>query len=535
MAETNESEVLLQKIKTSTEESLNEAQKKFEEKLQSATKGLSKEEEVKSALELSAKEIEELKAKIKEIGGKDAEIKNVTDILAKQGNEINKLKEIGLVVQGKKKATTKKEWVAKLLDSIMFTGEIDENGKPIATDALKEAMSKNFAGSSIQKSARDFETKATVAVSTDHTGDIFITDPRLQVRDIPLRQTHIRDLMAKETTEGTQITAPEVYDYTDAFTAGAQMLDENGQAPETSFKTKENTWTLKRIAVSMIISKRYFKTNGLKWVRDHLINRLPDQIQRVEDFQLLFGDGSGNNVDGLTRDAQQFDLTPNTYVATNFSSVATYEGGTKALVTFAIPHNLRNGDNLTIANSTNYNATYNAIIVVNQYSVIINAAYVSETATAWTGTGTSYWYQTTDNAQEFDVLSVGKALLQSGEYSPTGIVLHPNDVERLGLLKGTDAHYVGVSRDAAGRLNVNALPIAVTSAMPAGHFLIGDFQRAVALAEYTPLTIQLAEDVETKQKNEVVIIAEEEFIMPKYNPFWFLYGRFEDAKAEIEA
>ena len=487
-------------------------------------------------LKLSADELTTLKEELQGIVGKNQEL---VDITISQGKEINKLKEVGMIVQTKAKEgeVNKRGLMGAMLDSIMFKSELDDKGKRVPSDAMVDGLKSNFKGFGERVTPDELQAKATVDVAGDHTGNIFITDPRLQVRDIPLRMVHIRDLLARETTDGTIITAPEVYDYTDAFTAGATMLAENGQAPETVFKTKENSWTLKRIAVSMRISKRYFKTNGLSWVRSHILNRLPDQLQFVEDFQLLFGDGQGNNVDGINQDAQAFDLTPQTYTAGAISSIATYDEALQTQINFTAAHGLRNGDNLTIANASEgtYNATHTSIIVRNQFSVIINQAYVVEADTsAWTGTGTSYWYQSIDNAQEFDVLSVAIALLESGEYAPTGIVLHPNDVQKLGLLKSTQANYVAVSRDAAGRLNINSLPIATTTAVPAGQFFVGDFQRAAALAEYTPLTIQLAEDVETKQKNEVVIIAEEEFIFPKYNPFWFMYGRFAAAKTALK-
>lgn len=485
-------------------------------------------------LDLTPEELTTLKADIQKIIGKNTEL---VDITVAQGKEINKLKEVGMIVQTKKQPETRRGLVKSILDNMFFKGEIDEDGKALPSEIMEKAINSNFNGAFMEKSSKDLQEKTVIGVGTDHAGTIFITDPRMEVRDTPLRQVHIRDLLARETTDGAQITAPEVYDYTDAFTAGAIMLGENTEAPEVQFKTKENTWTLKRIAVSMRISKRYFKTNGLMWVRDHVLNRLPDQIQFVEDFQLLFGDGSGNNVDGLYKDAQSFDLTPSTYTAGAFSSVATWNSAAQALVTFAAVHNLKNGDNVTIANASEstYNATHTSVIVVNAFQIIINVAYVVEADTsAWSGTGTSYWYQSIDNAQEFDVLSCAVSLLQSGEYFPTGIVLHPNDVQKLGLIKGTDAHYVGVSRDAMGRLNINALPIATTTAVPAGQFFLGDFQRAAALAEYTPLNIQLAEDVDTKKKNEVVIIAEEEIIFPKYNPFWFMYGYFAAAKTELE-
>jgi len=469
--------------------------------------------------------------------GPDSEIMSA---ITKQGNTLKEIKENGLLVQSPSRPDdSMRGKIARLLDHIFKSDDYkDFANKNYIGGTNKYSIGQDGKVNGYDEFIKDKqEAEKAVSVTSDHTGTVLISDVRMNVRDIPLRKTHIRDLMSVTPTAGTQIVAPEVTDYTDAFTQSAIMVAENTEAGLSVFKTKENTWSLKRIARAMEVSKRYFKTNGLTWVMTWILNRLPDQVQFVEDFQILFGDGAGNNVDGLNQDSQQFGTLTGTYAAAAISSVATYDGGTKAIVTFAAAHGLKNGDSVTFASATAavYNNAFTNIIVQNQFSIVITVAYVAEADTsAWTGTWFSYWYHSIESAQEFDVLTVAKALLNAGEYEATAAVLHSSTVEKLGLLKGTDAHYVGVSRDAAGRLNVNAMPIAVTNAMPAGHFLVGDFQRAVELCEYTPLSIQISEDTTDKKKNQVTVIVEEEIILPKYNPYWFMYGVFSDALTAIE-
>jgi HK97 family phage major capsid protein len=357
--------------------------------------------------------------------------------------------------------------------------------------------------------------------------------------DSPSRKMHVRDLLNVSQTSSPQIVGGQVTGWTDALTLGATVLAENTAAPESTFESQENTWAVKRIANSMRISKRWFKTNGLQWVIDYVLAKLPDATYTVEDFELLFGDGSGNHVSGLAKAAQVFDLSPNTYVATSFSSVATWNGGTQALVTFAAAHGMRNGDSLTIANATEttYNATHTAVQIVNATSVIIDVAYVAEADTsAWTGTSTNIFYHTIDNAQEYDVLAVQESLLEVDEFSVSGHVVNPQQKVQMGLLKATDDNYLNIQRDAAGRVvGVNGKPIVSTSAMPAGRFISGDFSRNGAeLKEFTPFNLQFVEDVTTAKANEIVIVVEEEIIFPVYNPYAFGYGKFADAKTELE-
>ena len=51
--------------------------------------------------------------------------------------------------------------------------------------------------------------------------------------------------------------------------------------------------------------------------------------------------------------------------------------------------------------------------------------------------------------------------------------------------------------------------------------------------DYTLLTLEWAEDVESKLKNEIVLIAQEEVIFPVYMPWAFAYGDLAALKEAI--
>ena len=523
---------LLDKVKSTQAEEITKARTEFNDTI----KGMVKEAELSAKLkDFTDEELTAIKQTMTDMGLKNAELK---DIVKTQGTEIESLKEKGIIVQlaAKNNPVTMREKMAALLTGIFKTEDYKNFEKTNFVGGTQQ-YTIGEKGEIVEKSKYDEIREKAVGVTADHTGSVLPAEISANVRDIPLRKTHVRNLMTVRPTSGASIVAPEVTDYTDAFTMGATMLAENTEAQTSVFKTKENTWTVKRIARAIEISKRYFKTNGLGWVINWILSRLPDQLQFVEDFQLIFGDGAGNNISGLAKNAQSLTLS-GSYIATNFASHATYNGGTQTLVSFAAAHGLRNGDNLTLANTAGgtYNGTYTNVAVVDTKTVLINKAFSADATVAanWTGSWTSYWYNSIDNAQEFDVISVAKAYLAAGEYEATGCVLHSNTAEKIGLLKDLDAAYIGVSRDAAGRMNISAMPIAVTNAIPAGHFIVGDFQRACELAEYTPLTVQLSEDTTDKKKNQITVIAEEEVIFPLYNPYWFVYGKFADAITAIE-
>jgi HK97 family phage major capsid protein len=463
--------------------------------------------------------------------------KEIQEIAKAQASEIDALK-APRVSEARTKLTREEQIKLLIANGFKSKAFKDFEGAGFKGHSQKITIDNDDEGKVILVDASS-HNKAVIPI-TDHTGTVMISEISDVVRDdTPSRKMHVRDLLNVSQTSSAQVVAGQVTGWSDALTLGATVLAENTAAPESVFTSQENTWGVKRIANSMRISKRWFKVNGLQWVIDYVLAKLPDATYTVEDFELLFGDGSGNHVTGLAKTAQAFDLTPNAYVATAFSSVATWNSGTQALVTFAAAHGMRNGDSLTIANAAAaaYNATHSAVEVVNATSVIIDVAYVVEADTsAWTGSSTNIFYHAIDNAQEYDSLAVTEALLEVDEFAVSGHVVNPQQKVQMGLLKATDDNYLNIQRDSAGRVvGVNGKPIVATSAMPAGKYISGDFTRNGAeLKEFTPFNIQFVEDVTTAKANEIVVVVEEEIIFPIYNPYAFIYGKFSTAKAELE-
>jgi len=543
-AETNKSQTnkliedFEKKMDEKTKDFLTQAEiDKIKTDFADSVKGLDKE-----ALSKYTETIDGLKKEVKDVTELADEIK---EIAREQGITIKSMGE-NKIPDVRRKAT-REDQLKALITNALYSTEFKNfenrgftgNSSKMFLDQLDGRVQLKKLGSQKGEDAGNVE-KATVDTSS-HTGTVMISEVSDMVRDdAPTRRSHVRDIINVGMTNQAQIVAGQVYDFTDALTLGAVMLAENGEAPESVFKSKENTWTIKRIANSMRISKREIKVNGLKFVLDKVLSKLPDSTLFVEDVQLLFGDGAGNNVKGLANDARAFNLIPNTYAAAAFLSVATYNSGTQALITFNAAHGMKNGDNLTIANATEatYNDTHTSAEVINATQVIIDLAYVAETlgnVANWTGSSSSPFYLEIEAAQEYDVLAVADANLEAGEYMNSGYVIHPSQSTQMGLLKATDSNYLNITKDASGKIaSVNGKPVVTTTAMPYGKWICGDFSRnGLELKEFTPLNIQFVEDVESVKKNEIVVVIEEEIIFPIYNPYWFIFGKFSTAKAQL--
>lgn len=522
-------EKLLSKIKKEIKEQgesqlktlLDSVLTKFDEKIKDASNNQTSKEDYenfKNEIKESLDSQQIKKETLDEIHKKHAEL---LDVLEKQGVEIKRIKSTsGSMSDNEEKdfrTLNRKQQFEILLKKAIESQEFDEwRNKDFKAQTTKMGANK------------------VIGLATDHTGPIFVTAPKDKVRDIPRMQPHMRDYLSVGMTDEPKVTFPEVTNYTDIYTLGTQMLAENDSITDVTFDSQEQTSNVARLGVSMSVSKRYFSGRS-SVIINHVVSQLPDAMMFKEDVQILHGDGAGNNLNGIITDARAFDLTPNTYTAGAITAVASYNGGTQSLVTFANAHGLLNGDKITIANSTNYNATHEDILLIDETNIVINAAYNAESTAAWTGTGISYWYQKVDGAQEFDVLSAAASILDAGLYNADAIFVNPQTTRRIGTLKGSDLHYIGVSRDAAGRLNMDGIPIISIPTIPAGWFLIGDFSaKNVEILDYSEMTIQFLEDITSKRTNSVVILADMEIHLVKYNPNWYIYDRFSTSITQLE-
>ena len=474
-------------------------------------------EAFKSEIQSKLEQVELLENEKNEIHRKHAEL---LDILEKQGVEISRLK-------FNSESLTEKEKVKftnlSKRDQVRFMLK-----KAVETKHFKTFKAQNFT-----TNTEMITPKAVIGLDSNHTGDVFVSELSDKVRDIPRMQPHMRDVITVRQTDEQTIKFPEITDYTDIYTLGTQMLDENEAIADVTFSSQEVSSDVVRMGVSMSISERYFKGKS-NVIAEHVIEQIANAMLMKEDIQILNGDGNGANLEGILKNARTFDLTPQTYTAGAISSVASYDGGAKALITFADAHGLLSGDKLTIANATEatYNATHSDIILIDETKVVINLAYVAEADTsAWTGTGLSYWYQSKENVQELDVLFAVKGVLEAGLYSADTLILNPNTLYRSQSLKDTTGQYIDYEKIE----NMLGVRVILMPTVPAGWFLMGDFSpKSIEIAEYTPMRVQFLSDVSTKRTNSIVVLVDEEIHLVKYNPKWYIYDRFTTAKTDME-
>ena len=116
---------------------------------------------------------------------------------------------------------------------------------------------------------------------------------------------------------------------------------------------------------------------------------------------------------------------------------------------------------------------------------------------------------TVPQANISDVLLVASAQVQSANFIPTHVVLHPNDVAKIKLTKDVDGGYTYpiYLLNANGEMSVANLIVVSTTNMTEGDFLVGDFSKSnVRIRE--AMNVQVGYVNDDFQRNMVTILCE---------------------------
>lgn len=409
---------------------------------------------------------------------------------------------------------------------------------------------KEFADGHTRKSGvfGGFKMKDIVSMTDDYTGDILISRqlPNV-VSPYSNRRLHMRDVISvlQGDPNFPQLTFAEITN----LDRNARYHTENGRLSESSFQVKENSVSTKRLGTFVHISKRMLKSRV--YVRSYILATLPDAVLRAEDAGILFGDGNGENLDGI---ANKNGVVPVetivsgpivTGAAGSVKSCEPYNGGVDALVEFTNAQPLiLDGMKITFAGATD-NASLNGthdVIKVNDRQIIVRGigattAVTTETAAhcgAITFTVKSAAYQSVTLPNSLDVIKTAFAVMTYAQYAPNAIVLNPLTVNAIECEKDTTGRNLGLVQMNGGVKTIAGRPIVEYDGIPVGMYLIGDFSvNGCSIVDYTNLNLEWAEDVEDKLTNSVHLIAQEEIIFPIYNPWAFAYGSLAALKTAI--
>jgi hypothetical protein len=126
---------------------------------------------------------------------------------------------------------------------------------------------------------------------------------------------------------------------------------------------------------------------------------------------------------------------------------------------------------------------------------------------------------------KLDVLRLACAQLQDSDFTPNGIVLHPNDMAAISLLKSTEGTYLA-EPSSIGVPTLWGLPVVVTRSMPANTFMVADFMMAATLFDREATVLELGYANDDFLRNLVRLRVEERISLAIQMPTAVVHGAF---------
>lgn len=165
----------------------------------------------------------------------------------------------------------------------------------------------------------------------------------------------------------------------------------------------------------------------------------------------------------------------------------------------------------------------------NLSGITVDAADFDESASA-------AFYQSINNANEFDVIVAALNQLSLSEYQADKIILHPTDFHKILLLKDSNNRYLKDQVYSGLQPTFMGVPVVLNTALAAGSFLLGNFSQGTQLWIRDNVSVEFfREDGTNVRDGFVTVRCVERVALTNYLPNSFVYGdSFADAITSLE-
>lgn len=241
-------------------------------------------EAAKTAAEDASKKAESAEGEVKKV---NEEVKGLNDWKVKKDEADQKNQEAldKLILDNQKKGvvvgTEKKHFNELLAESI------EENRDEISRLSSKKAKDISFQMKAVGNMTLNSAT-------TFPTANVSITDLRPGIIEQPKRRLHIRQLLSGGSMSGSH------YNFVKEISGEGAIapVAEGGLKPRLDLRLQEMSTPAQTIAGIVKISRKML--NDVPGMITFLQSRLPEKLLRVEDNQLINGDGVTPNLSGIT-------------------------------------------------------------------------------------------------------------------------------------------------------------------------------------------------------------------------------------------
>lgn len=168
---------------------------------------------------------------------------------------------------------------------------------------LIEGINKGALDGMINGNSRSasFEIKAgDMTVANNFTGEVIPAQYVAGIKYDPTRPVHVRQLLAQGSTQSEVVR----FVRETAYDNGAAPIAQGGLYPESDFDLTAEDANVRKIGTYFRISEEMLADTAQ--LTSYLSARAPEKLLTVEDTQLLYGNGSGQNIEGINSIATAF-------------------------------------------------------------------------------------------------------------------------------------------------------------------------------------------------------------------------------------
>lgn len=224
-----------------------------------------------------------------------SEISNLTNDYLVKNDEMQKRMDI-IEMAAKKNAVDSKP--------MNFKSAIKDAIEGGAIEALKKGKSR----------ASSFEVKADMTTGNDYTGEVIAATRVPGFKFDPSNSVHIRQIVPVGTTNSDLIR----YVKESAYTQGAAATAEGGALGQTDFNLTASTAPVETIGTYLRLSRQMMEDT--EQLSSYISARVPSKLMAVEDDQLLGGNGTAPNLEGLRNSATVWSTGASGFGAADFAT-----------------------------------------------------------------------------------------------------------------------------------------------------------------------------------------------------------------------
>lgn len=181
-----------------------------------------------------------------------------------------------------------------------FEGAQKLNFKSSLTNAINEGVLKGMTEGNYNAAKFEMKAAGDMLISGNTTGDVAEIQRIAGIKADALRADHIRALLPQGSTDAQTISYVKEANYD----GSAATVAEGATLAQSDFDLVESTVKLEKIGTYMRITEEMI--NDIPALTSFLSARVPQRILAVEDNQILNGDGTSPNIDGLFTDGTAF-------------------------------------------------------------------------------------------------------------------------------------------------------------------------------------------------------------------------------------